>query len=71
MCPETITTPYFYNGGNLVVMAFRPMDTQGYGKTDYFIHDTTLEHEDRTRYQRDDLEILDPANPPEVSFTNE
>ncbi|MDA3812725.1 MAG: hypothetical protein PF570_00585, partial [Candidatus Cloacimonetes bacterium] len=66
-----LTTPYFYNGGNLVVMAFRPMDTQGYGTTDYFIHDTTLEHEDRTRYQRDDLEILDPANPPEVSFTNE
>lgn len=66
-----LTTPYFYNGSNLVVMAFRPMDTQGYGTTDYFIHDTTLEHEDRTRYQRDDFEILDPANPPEVSFTNE
>ena len=66
-----LSTPYFYNGGNLVVMAFRPMDTQNYGSTDYFMHDTTLDHEDRTRYERDDTIVLDPANPPEVSYSGE
>ncbi len=66
-----LTTPYFYNGENLVVMAFRPMDTQNYGTTDFFFHDITPEHIDRTRYERDDYIVLDPANPPEISYTNE
>lgn len=68
-----LTTPYFYNGGNLVVMSFRPMDTQFYATTDYFIHDTTPEHIDRTRYERDNNIVLDPANPPlpEDSYTGE
>ncbi|MCF7858897.1 MAG: carboxypeptidase regulatory-like domain-containing protein [Candidatus Cloacimonetes bacterium] len=65
------TTPYVYNGNNLVVMAHRPMDTSGYGTSDYFLHDTTPEHIDRTRYERDDVILLDPANPPEVSYSNE
>ncbi len=58
------TTPYFYSGDNLVVMVHRPMDTQNYGATDYFYHDETLEHIDRTRYQRDDYMVLNPASPP-------
>jgi len=66
-----LTTPYLYNGGNLVVMAFRPMDTQSYGTMNYFLHDTTPEHIDRTRYERDDTIVLDPANPPAVSYSNE
>ena len=66
-----LTTPYYYNGGNLVVMAHRPMDTQNYGTTNYFLHDTTLEHMDRTRYERDDTLVFDPANPPEVSYSGE
>jgi len=66
-----LTTPYFYNGGNLVVMSHRPMDTQNYGTTDYFLHTTTLEHIDRTRYERDNTIVFDPANPPEISYSNE
>ncbi len=65
------TTPYFYNGGNLVVMVFRPMDTQNYGMNDEFIHDTTPDMIDRTRYERDDNIVLDPANPPDISYTGE
>ena len=63
------TTPYVYNGGNLVVMTFRPMDTQNYGSSDYFLHDQTPDYVDRTRYQRDDTMILDPASPPDSSYT--
>ncbi len=66
-----LTTPYFYNGGNLVVMAHRPMDTQNFSSLDYFFHDETLEHIDRTRYERDNTIVFDPANPPEVSYTGE
>ncbi len=66
-----LTTPYFYNGSNLVVMAFRPMELLNYGSTDYFIHDETLDYIDRTRYQRDDDEIFDPASPPDSSYTFE
>lgn len=65
-----LTTPYYYNGGNLVVMAFRPMDTQNYGTMNYFLHDTTPEHIDRTRYERDNSVIIDPANPP-TGYSNE
>ena len=66
-----LTTPYFYNGGNLVVMAHRPMDDQYYSSMDYFFHDETLEHIDRTRYERDNTIVLDPANPPDVSYSGE
>ncbi len=66
-----LTTPYFYNGGNLVVMAHRPMDTQNFSSLDYFFHDETLEHIDRTRYERDNTIVFDPANPPDVSYTSE
>jgi len=57
--------PYVYEGDNLVLMVFRPMDSQTYGTLDYFYHTETLEMLDRTRYERDDGMVLDPANPPE------
>ena len=57
--------PYMYEGDNLVLMVFRPMDSQVYGSLDNFYHDETLEMLDRTRYERDDVIVLDPANPPE------
>ena len=58
----SFTTPYTYNGGNLVMMANRPMDTQWYNSTNRFNCQTigtnrALEiHSDGTTY--------DPANPP-------
>ncbi len=66
-----LTTPYMYEGGNLVVMVHRPMDTQNYGNMDRFYHDETPEHIDRTRYERDDTIIFDPYDPPELSYTFE
>ena len=66
-----LDTPYMYEGGNLVVMVHRPMDTQNYGTEDEFYHDETLEHIDRTRYERDNNIIFDPYNPPEVSYSFE
>ena len=66
-----LTTPYMYEGGNLVVMVHRPLDSQNYGEVDFFYHDETLEHIDRTRYERDDDDVFDPYNPPMPSFTFE
>jgi carboxypeptidase-like protein/flagellar hook capping protein FlgD/MAM domain-containing protein meprin/A5/mu len=60
-----LTTPYFYGGDNLVVMVHRPFDTNIYGTSDYFYLTETLEIMDRTRYERDDVLILDPNAPPE------
>ena len=60
----TLDTPYFYEGANLVMMVHRPMGSSQAGD-DNFYHSETLEHEDRTRYEAEDLAIvLDPANPP-------
>jgi len=55
---------YYYQGSNLVIMVHRPMEEQTFGSTDYFFHSTTPEHLDRTKYERDDTEVLDPYNPP-------
>jgi hypothetical protein len=66
-----LDTPYMYEGGNLVVMVHRPMDTQNYGTSDEFYHDETLEHIDRTRYERDNSIVFDPYNPPELSYSFE
>lgn len=66
-----LDTPYMYEGGNLVVMVHRPMDTQNYGTLDEFYHDETLEHIDRTRYERDNNIVFDPYDPPELSYSFE
>ncbi len=66
-----LDTPYMYEGDNLVVMVHRPLDTQNFGNADFFYHDETLEHIDRTRYERDDNIVFDPYNPPEVSYSFE
>jgi hypothetical protein len=60
-----LTAPYYYSGDNLVIMVHRPMDTNNYGTTDYFYLTETPDIMDRTRYERDDVMILDPDNPPE------
>ncbi|MFC1887787.1 carboxypeptidase regulatory-like domain-containing protein [Candidatus Cloacimonadota bacterium] len=60
-----LTTPYYYGGDNLVVMVHRPMDTNSYGSSDYFYLTETPEIMDRTRYERDNVLLLDPNAPPE------
>jgi len=55
-----LTTPYYYGGDNLIVMVHRPMDENTYGSTDYFYLTETVDIMDRTRYERDDLILLDP-----------
>ncbi len=55
---------YYYEGDNLVIMAFRPMDDQTYGSSCYFLHTETTQYIDRTRYERDDDMVLDPYDPP-------
>ncbi|HRR98492.1 MAG TPA: hypothetical protein P5542_07360, partial [Candidatus Syntrophosphaera sp.] len=63
-----LTTPYPYNGGNLVVMVERPMDTQYYSSSDLFKTQTgTLTN--RTRNIYSDSVDYDPANPPTTTPT--
>ncbi|MCF7793803.1 MAG: carboxypeptidase regulatory-like domain-containing protein [Candidatus Cloacimonetes bacterium] len=59
-----LDTPYFYEGNNLVMMVHRPMDTTSYPGSDDFLHSETPANLDRTRYERDNTMILDPASPP-------
>ncbi len=59
-----LDTPYFYEGNNLVMMVHRPMDAQAYTGSDDFLHSETPALMDRTRYERDNDMLLDPANPP-------
>lgn len=65
-----LTTPYFYEGNNLIIMAHRPLDTNSYGTEDKFVVSTTPQYPDRTRYERDNVMILDPYNPPEGYMFN-
>ncbi len=60
-----LSNPYTYTGANLIVMVHRPMDAFNYGLGDDFYVTQTLEYPDRTRYERDDVMVLDPADPPE------
>ncbi len=60
-----LTTPYYYQGDNLVVMVHRPMDTNSYSSTNYFYLTETADIMDRTRYERDNVLVLDPYAPPE------
>ncbi|HRR98542.1 MAG TPA: CARDB domain-containing protein, partial [Candidatus Syntrophosphaera sp.] len=58
-----LSTPYFYNGGNLVVMVERPWDTHYYFNPDVFILHMGTEI-CRTLSNASDFEDYDPANPP-------
>jgi hypothetical protein len=59
----TLTTPYAYGGGNLVVMVERPMDTDYYSSSDVFVTQTGTVAA-RTRNVYSDSTDFDPANPP-------
>jgi len=58
----TLTTPYPYGGGNLVVMVERPMDTQYYSSSDVFVTQTGTVPA-RTRNLYSDSTDYDPAAP--------
>lgn len=66
-----LETPFLYEGGNLVVMVLRPFEETAYTGTDNFYVTETVSHMDRTRYNRDNEEVYDAANPPEESFSFE
>lgn len=59
----TLTTPYPYGGGNLVVMVERPMDAEYYSSSDLFVTQTgTVAN--RTLNVYSDTTDYDPAAPP-------
>jgi len=66
-----LETPFLYMGGNLLVMTQRPFEDTAWTGTDNFYVTETIDHMDRTRYNRDNEEVYDPANPPEESFSFE
>jgi hypothetical protein len=62
------SVPYQYNGGNLVVMVERPMDTNWYSSSDvFFTQAGTVSN--RTRNVYSDSIDYDPANPPTTTPT--
>ncbi|MDD3606749.1 MAG: CARDB domain-containing protein, partial [Candidatus Cloacimonas acidaminovorans] len=58
-----LQTPFMYNSGNLVMMVHRPMDTQYYSDTDYFLAQTIGNNRARIA-KRDVVNNFNPANPP-------
>ncbi|MCF7918511.1 MAG: carboxypeptidase regulatory-like domain-containing protein [Candidatus Cloacimonetes bacterium] len=58
--------PYIYNGGNLVIMTERVMDTQYYSSLDVFRVSDTPGYANRTIYAYSDIEDFDPYNPSPV-----
>ena len=66
-----LTTPYVYTGNNLVVMVNRPWEETTYNSTEEFYVTETLNHLDRTRYERDNITNLNPANPGLPGYTFE
>jgi hypothetical protein len=58
----TLTTPFAYTGGNLVLMMNRPMDTVFYGSNDRFYCQTVGTNRARRSYS--DTVNYDPFNPP-------
>ncbi len=66
-----LNSPYDYSGQNLVIMVNRPMDESTYSAENQFYITETLEHTDRTIYDRDNVVEFDPLNPPEIFYGNE
>ncbi|MCB5257910.1 MAG: carboxypeptidase regulatory-like domain-containing protein, partial [Candidatus Cloacimonetes bacterium] len=64
-----LQTPYFHTPGNLVMMVQRPMDTQYYSSSDYFLAQTMGANRSRRAYA--DSVTYDPANPPGVTPSEE
>ncbi len=58
----TFTTPYMYNGQNLVMMVNRPMDTEYFSSSDYFLAQTIGNN--RALNNQSDSTTYDPAAPP-------
>ncbi len=61
-------TPYYYEGGILVLMVQRPWDDNNYSPNDRFYITMTSGFPDRTIYNRDNDEEYSPSNPPEEFF---
>lgn len=59
----SLSDPFPYHGGNLVMMVQRPMDTRYYGLNDVFITQSGA-LEARTLMVSADITTFDPANPP-------
>jgi len=58
----TFNTPYMYNGQNLVMMVNRPMDTEYFSSSDYFLAQTIGSN--RALNNQSDSTTYDPAAPP-------
>ncbi len=57
-----LQTPFFYTGGNLLMLVQRPMDYQYYSINDVFAAYTSTQNLSRRAYS--DTQAFDPANPP-------
>ena len=64
----TFQIPYVYTGGNLVVMFYRPSDTEYYYSSNYFRSQAGSIN--RARYFAHNQDIIDPLNPPEGTVSN-
>jgi len=56
------SVPFAYGGGNLVMMVQRPLDTEYFSFSDYFLCQTDGTNRSRDIY--DDVTPFDPSNPP-------
>ncbi|MCD4829649.1 MAG: carboxypeptidase regulatory-like domain-containing protein, partial [Candidatus Cloacimonetes bacterium] len=59
-----LEVPYIYNGGNLVIMANRPMDTQYYSSQNHYYYTDTPEFPGRSVERHSDSTTFDPYAPP-------
>ncbi|MCB5224705.1 MAG: carboxypeptidase regulatory-like domain-containing protein [Candidatus Cloacimonadaceae bacterium] len=62
-----LQTPYFHTPGNLVIMVLRPMDTDWYSSSDYFLCQSRTQM--RTLKLQSDGTSYDPTNPPTATAT--
>ncbi|MBN2460099.1 MAG: carboxypeptidase regulatory-like domain-containing protein, partial [Candidatus Cloacimonetes bacterium] len=60
---------FIYTGGNLAIMAQRPMDTDYYSSSDKFYNTLSSPYPNRTRYAYSDSEPYDPYNPPPLGWS--
>lgn len=59
-----LNIPYTYNGGNLVIMTNRPMDTEYFNTNDKYYSTTSTTHPNRTMGAGSDATLYDPYAPP-------
>ncbi len=62
--------PFFYEGGNLVVMANRPMDTEYFSSSDRWIQTQIPEGEVKALNNNSDGTEFDPFSPPEATVVS-